>query len=166
MMKRSLALVTVMLFMPSASADVYVKVDAEGNAIGGAIMCDAATCGVDSKYSRITLNAGERYQLQGVGVTHGIGNNNADTQVKHDLITNEWILTKESAPVERFTTTDTRVVEATKPIYIDTSTAIIDTSTVLSDTATVLSVDVFTWESFWVQFQKWFTEFMKVWGRL
>jgi hypothetical protein len=175
-MKRSLALVTVMLFMPSASADVYVKVDANGNAIGGAIMCDAATCGEGSQYSKLTLNEGERYVLQGVGVHHGIGNNNTDTGVKHDDRSNEWVITRnESTPapiVERFTvltlTPAPTLQETTqvKPITTETQTVSIETSTVLSDTATVISGDVFNWESFWVQFQKWFTEFIKVWGKI
>jgi hypothetical protein len=176
MMKRSLALVTVMLFMPSASADVYVKVDSNGNAIGGAIMCDASTCANDSEYSKLTLNEGERYVLQGVGVHHGIGNNNLDTGVKHNDVTNEWIITRnESTPaptVERFTVITPSYAptlqETTqvKPITTETQTVSIETSTVLSDTATVISGDVFNWESFWVQFQKWFTEFIKVWGKI
>jgi len=90
----------------TASADVYVKVDAQGNAIGGAIMCDAATCGAGSLYSQLTLQPGERYVLQGVGVHHGIGNNNPGVDVKHEATTNEWVVTNNNAPapvVERLT---------------------------------------------------------------
>lgn len=175
-MKRSLALVTVMLFMPSASADVYVKVDANGNAIGGAIMCDAATCRAGSQYSQLTLQEGERYVLQGVGVHHGIGNNSQDTGVKHDSRSNEWVVTRnESAPVptvERFTVltpAPAPVVQETtqvEPITTETQTVSNETSTVLSDTATVMSFDTFNWTTFWLQFEKWFTEFIKVWGKL
>jgi hypothetical protein len=49
-----LGLVFALASAQSASADVYVKVDAQGNAIGGAIMCDAATCGAGSLYSQLT----------------------------------------------------------------------------------------------------------------
>ena len=77
-----------------AHADVYVKVDANGNAVGGAIMCDAGTCGAGSQYSQLTLQAGEQYVLQGTGQA-GIGNNNPNTQVKVDIETKEWTVTRQ-----------------------------------------------------------------------
>jgi len=96
-----LAYAALSIFATDARADVYVKVDANGNAIGGAIMCDAGTCGAGSEYSRLTLQPGERYVLQGTGHA-GIGNNNPNTEVKVDLQTNEWIVTREVVvvPVE------------------------------------------------------------------
>lgn len=84
----------MLLGVTPAYADVYVKVDANGNAIGGAIMCDAGTCGAGSQYSQLTLQAGERYVLQGTGQA-GIGNNNPNTQVQVDLQTNEWTITRQ-----------------------------------------------------------------------
>lgn len=94
-MKRiSIALVLGLLLATPAAADVYVKVDANGNAVGGAIMCDAGTCGAGSEYSRLTLQPGERYVLQGTGHA-GIGNNNPNTQVKVDLETKEWTVTRQ-----------------------------------------------------------------------
>jgi hypothetical protein len=83
-----------LLLATPAAADVYVKVDANGNAVGGAIMCDAGTCGAGSEYSRLTLQPGERYVLQGTGHA-GIGNNNPNTQVKVDLETKEWTVTRQ-----------------------------------------------------------------------
>ena len=173
-MKRSFALVTVLLFMPSASADVYVKVDANGNAIGGAIMCDAATCAADSQYSQLTLQPGERYQLQGVGVSHGIGNNNPGVEVKHEATTNEWVVTREAAPVERFTTyAPSAPAPSVEPVHLETTTVItetqtatIDTSTVLNDTATVTSVDTFDWDAFWLKFETLFRTWLQIWGKL
>lgn len=96
-----LAYAALSIFATDARADVYVKVDANGNAIGGAIMCDAGTCGAGSEYSRLTLQPGERYVLQGTGHA-GIGNNNPNTEVKVDLQTNEWTVTREVVvvPVE------------------------------------------------------------------
>lgn len=96
-----LAYAALSIFATDARADVYVKVDASGNAIGGAIMCDAGTCGAGSEYSRLTLQPGERYVLQGTGHA-GIGNNNPNTEVKVDLQTNEWTVTREVVvvPVE------------------------------------------------------------------
>ena len=170
-MKRVIiGLVIALASAQPASADVYVKVDAQGNAIGGAIMCDAATCGTSSEYSRATLKEGERYVLQGVGVHHGIGNNNPNTEVKHEAATNEWIIsTTQPAPVaqpsapapeptvtvQRFTVITpepTPVVPtsiqtpktdtATVTTKVDTATVTTETTTatVLSDTATVTSI--------------------------
>ena len=159
----------------TASADVYVKVDAQGNAIGGAIMCDAATCGAGSQYSQLTLGPGERYVLQGVGVHHGIGNNNPNTAVKHEAATNEWVIsTTQPAPVaqpstpapeptvtvQRFTVITpepTPVVQvpvqvprsdtATVTTKTDTATITTETTTAVIDTATAL-VDTATTTSF------------------
>jgi opacity protein-like surface antigen len=151
----------------TASADVYVKVDAQGNAIGGAIMCDAATCGAGSLYSQLTLNPGESYVLQGTGYA-GIGNNNPGVDVKHEAATNEWVVTNNNTPaptVERFTTIETRVVAPITEITVETSTAVIDTATALSDTTTVISLIDFDWSAFWVQFEIWFkTFFTSFWG--
>ena len=85
----------LLLIATPALADVYVKVDASGNAVGGAIMCDAGTCGAGSLYSQLTLRAGEQYVLQGTGQA-GIGNNNPNTQVKVDITTNEWTVTRQA----------------------------------------------------------------------
>lgn len=84
----------MLLGVAPANAEVYVKVDSNGNAIGGAIMCDAGTCGAGSQFSQLTLQEGERYVLQGIGQA-GIGNNNPNTQVKVDLQTNEWTVTRQ-----------------------------------------------------------------------
>ncbi len=97
-----------------AYADVYVKVDANGNAIDGAIMCDAGTCGAGSQYSQLTLQAGEQYVLQGTGQA-GIGNNNPNTQVKVDIETKEWTVTRqvEIKPAEPIIINDQTVISYT-----------------------------------------------------
>jgi hypothetical protein len=168
-----IGLVLALATAQTASADVYVKVDAQGNAIGGAIMCDAATCGAGSLYSSLTLQPGERYVLQGVGVHHGIGNNNPGVDVKHEAATNEWVVTNNNTPapvVERFTVnTPAPVVQITpietKTITSDTKTVVFDTATVLSDTNTALSLDGFDWSEFWAQFEIWFKSFFtSFWG--
>ena len=89
------ALVFLALNVANARADVYVKVDASGNAIGGAIMCDAGTCAAGSLYSESTLQPGEQYVLQGTGFA-GIGNNNPNTQVTVDLQTNVWTINSQA----------------------------------------------------------------------
>jgi hypothetical protein len=176
-----LGLVIALASAQSASADVYVKVDAQGNAIGGAIMCDAATCGAGSLYSQLTLGEGERYVLQGVGVHHGIGNNNPGVEVKHEATTNQWVVTNTNTPepvVERFTTIETRSTPDVPVVLPDRPTAISDTATVISDTRTAtvetqtVAIDyatfdwedvdweTFDWEGFMAWFQEWFDQIM------
>jgi hypothetical protein len=175
-MKRVIiGLVIALVSAQTANADVYVKVDAQGNAIGGAIMCDAATCGAGSAYSQATLGPGERYVLQGVGVGHGIGNNNPNTEVKHEAATNQWVISttqpapvaQPSAPVQEPTVTVQRftvitpepapVVQVpvqlpttdTVTVKMDTTTAVIkvDSTTITTETATTV-IDTATATSF------------------
>lgn len=193
-MKRIIiGLVIALASAQSASADVYVKVDAQGNAVGGAIMCDAATCGEGSVYSKLTLGPGERYVLQGVGVHHGIGNNNPGTDVKHEATTNEWVVSttppvaQPSAPapeptVQRFTVITpepTPVVQvpvqppvtdtATVTTKIDTATITTETTTAVVDTATVTSfldeeLDL-NWD--WDKILAWIIAYFdKIWAKL
>ena len=126
--------------IPSASADVYVKVDANGNAISGPIMCDATTCGGESTYSQLTLEPGERYVLQGLGDS-GIGNNNPGVDVKVDITTQTWTVTNNNTPdpiVTIFTPYDPPTPAPINPIAVETSTATSDTATatIKTDTAT------------------------------
>jgi hypothetical protein len=107
----SIALVLGLLLATPAAAEVYVKVDANGNAVGGAIMCDAGTCGAGSQFSQLTLQPGEQYVLQGTGHA-GIGNNNPNTQVKVDIETKEWTVTRQ---VE---------VKPTEPVVINNQSVI------------------------------------------
>jgi hypothetical protein len=104
------ALVTV----ANANANVYVKVDANGVAVDGPIMCDSGTCGAGSEFSRLTLKEGERYVLQGTG-SAGIGGNNPNTQVKVDLQTNDWTITRqiEVKPVEPVVINEQKVISYT-----------------------------------------------------
>ena len=113
-MKKIIIILAIILGTTPAYADVYVKVDANGNAIGGAIMCDAGTCGAGSQYSQLTLQAGEQYVLQGTGQA-GIGNNNPNTQVKVDIETKEWTVTRqvEIKPVEPIIINDQTVISYT-----------------------------------------------------
>jgi hypothetical protein len=139
MKKAIFLIVTLLLGVTPSYADVYVKVDSEGNAIGGAIACTAEVCGnSNSGYSKATLNEGERYVLQGYGQA-GIGNNNSDTQIKVDIPTQTWTITTPQ-DVSTFTPTQPTPISLNpKPVIVDTSTAIFDSSTVLSDTRTVMA---------------------------
>jgi hypothetical protein len=78
----------------------WVRVDANGNAVGQAIVCSSDVCGDrNSPYAQATLGAGEQYVLQANAdpVTNnvaGIGNNNANTQVRVDIPTQAWTITR------------------------------------------------------------------------
>ena len=123
------------------NADVYVPVDADGNAVGGAIVCDAATCGAGSLYSQLTLKEGQRYVLQSAGQA-GIGNNTPNTNVSVNQTTNEWTVTTPQSET-KFTpdkapwTQPVQVVSTPTVIETSTATAVTDTSTVTTDTTTV-----------------------------
>lgn len=133
----------LLISLDKASADVYVKVDAQGNAIDGAIVCDAGTCGdPNSLYSKLTLKEGERYVLQGYGTT-GIGNNTPNTEVKVDIPTNTWTVTTPTTTSTFVPTREesTQVINSNPvitPVVIDSPTVTIsDSSTVISDSSTV-----------------------------
>ncbi len=184
--KAILLAVAITLTQSPAHADVYVKVDANGNAIGGAIMCDAATCGAGSQYSQLTLGKGERYVLQGVGVDYGIGNNNPNTSVRHESENNQWVVTRNSegqgTPAsisERFTvltpspTPKVQIPESprmeTNTVINETSTAIVDTRTVtVAETSTAyvdysaIDWETLDWTTFnWEEFLAWLTAYIE-----
>ena len=145
----TMAALLVLGVIPSASADVYVKVDANGNAVGGAIVCDSATCAQGSLYSQLTLQPGERYVLQGHGQA-GIGNNSPGVDVKVDIPTQTWTVTNTNAPdpiVTIFTPYDppapvVSIVIETTTVTTDTATVTIDTATATIDTSTVKVTDL------------------------
>lgn len=149
-MKRiSILLAVSLAFATPAAADVYVKVDANGVAVDGPIMCDAGTCGAGSTFSQLTLKPGERYVLQGTG-SAGIGGNNPNTEVKVDLQTNQWTVTNTQTQqvVQQFVPQNSPgnnrptpvvqdLVQDTKTAVVETKTATVDSTTVKVDTTTV-----------------------------
>lgn len=158
-MKRiSILLAVSLAFATPAAADVYVKVDANGVAVDGPIMCDSGTCGPNSTFSKLTLKPGESYVLQGTGQA-GIGGNNPGTEVKVDLKTNEWTVTNTQtqqvvqqfvpqnspgndrpAPVVQVSVQETKTATVdTKTVTVDTKTVTVDSRTVMSDSATVIA---------------------------
>jgi hypothetical protein len=124
--------------IPSATADNYVKVDANGYAIGGSIVCDAETCGEGSVYSRLTLGPGERYVLEGLDKS-GRGNSKISVGLSAQMpISNEANTTPQTSE----TTTNVQpLVEpaAIAPTVSETSTITSDTATVSSETRTATS---------------------------
>jgi hypothetical protein len=145
----SILLAVSLAFATPAAADVYVKVDANGVAVDGPIMCDSGTCGPNSTFSKLTLKPGEQYVLQGTGQA-GIGGNNPNTEVKVDLKTNEWTVTNtqtqqvtqqfvpQNSPGNDRPTQVVQVpVQETKTAVVETKTATVDSSTVKVETSTV-----------------------------
>jgi len=159
-MKKIIITVVLALSMTPAYADVYVKVDAQGNAIGGAIVCDAVTCGAGSEYSRLTLNEGEQYVLQGTGST-GIGNNNPDKKVVVDIPTQVWTVTNTTTETieSKFTPQENLLTPA--PVQLETRTVVTDTITARIETATVLNDIDFTSPDWLNEFMSWFNNFIK-----
>lgn len=101
-MKRLIAILILALMapLPAQANDqgAWVKVDANGNAIGQAIVCTAAVCGdTSSLFNKMTLNAGEQYVLQAPasidGNVAGVGAGQGMTSVKVDLETKVWTTT-------------------------------------------------------------------------
>jgi hypothetical protein len=158
-MKKTIMTVVLALSMTPAYADVYVKVDAQGNAVGGAIVCDAVTCGSDSDYARATLAEGERYVLQGLGTT-GIGNNNPDKKVVVDIPTQVWTVTNTTTETieNKFTPQENLLTPA--PVQLETTTVVIDTATAKIETATVLSDIDFSAPDWFAEFIAWFNNIM------
>lgn len=182
------ALAFTLIGLTPTYADVYVKVDANGVAIDGAIVCDAGTCGdPNSLYSKLTLKEGERYVLQGNG-TVGIGGNNPGTtvQVKEEAKQNVWTVTSPTAVQTITVSTDpvapaqTTVVQPTQPTPTkqETTTVTTETTTVTTaDTATALITETpiatiqetatttttydfsaFDWNAFWNWFVIWYEQ--------
>ena len=134
--KAILLAVSLTLANTSAYAETYVKVDANGNAIDGAIVCDPVTCGAGSLYSQLTLGEGERYALQGYGST-GIGANNPDTQVQATE-ENVWTITTPTQ-VQTFTPEQGIYQPPAQQVPV-----IVETTTVLTDTSTVTNLESIT----------------------
>jgi hypothetical protein len=167
-MKRIILLsIALALGQTPAYADVYVKVDAQGNAVGGAIMCDAETCATGSAYSNATLQAGEQYVLQTYG-NSGVGNNNPNTEVKVDIPTQTWTVTT-PASTQVFTPSSGIPTPTPAPSVIDTSTARTDTATATLETATA-TIDILdqepdeTWD--WEKVIAWVVAWFEKWWRL
>ena len=74
---------------PSDPCGGWVKVDASGLVISGAIVCTPSVCGAGTLYSKLTLKEGEQWVQQTkadpvTGNVVGIGNNNPNTTVTYD----------------------------------------------------------------------------------
>jgi len=159
-MKKIIMTVVLALSMTPAYADVYVKVDAQGNAISGPAMCDAITCGAGSDFSRATLNEGEQWVLQGTGQS-GVGNGTSGISVKVDIPTQVWTVTNETTQKiqHQFTPQETIYIEP--PVQLETTTVVTDTATAKIETATVSSNINFTSPDWLKEIMAWFNNFIK-----
>jgi len=108
-MKAKVILITALLLQPTnAFAEdngAWVKIDANGNAIGQAIVCTQSVCGdSNSLYNKMTLQTSERYVLQAPatpnGNVAGIGAGQGAKSVQVDLQTKVWTVVQESEITE------------------------------------------------------------------
>lgn len=97
-MKKIITVIALTLIgITNASADEqggWVKIDANGNTIGGVIVCTPDVCGdKNSTYSQLTLKEGESYVLQTnkmpSGNVVGVTSDNYQ-KVSVDVKTNDW----------------------------------------------------------------------------
>ena len=103
-MKKVIILALLIALVPTTAhaeeTGAWVKVDANGTAIGEAIVCTQSVCGDPaSLYNKLTLGSNERYVLQAPasvdGNVAGVGANQGMDSVKVDLGTGVWT-TKQS----------------------------------------------------------------------
>lgn len=92
----------------SEETGAWVKVDANGNAVGQAIVCTQSVCGdASSLYNKLTLGSGERYVLQAPassdGNVAGVGANQGMDSVKVDLQTGVWTTTQTNTRIDVIT---------------------------------------------------------------
>jgi hypothetical protein len=138
----------------------WVKVDASGNAIGGAIVCTSDVCGdKNSPYAKATLGAGEQYVLQTKAdpVTKnvaGIGNNTPNTQVKVDIPTNTWtVATTQVVESPAHPTTNETVKVKTTSVQtfnpITQPTPVVKTTKTIERVITDMNDPEFDWVTWW-----------------
>lgn len=98
-MKKTIIFALLIALIPTTAhaeeTGAWVKVDANGNAIGQAIVCTQSVCGDPaSLYNKLTLGSNERYVLQAPasvnGNVAGIGAGQGADWVKVNLDTGVW----------------------------------------------------------------------------
>ena len=152
-MKKALAiLITALLLNPTnAHAEdrgAWVKVDANGNAIGQAIVCTQSVCGDPSSlYNKMTLGTNERYVLQAPatadGNVAGVGAGQGPTSVKVDLDTGVWQVENKSThtnPITKEVITTTTVQQFTAE-YAPWVSPIIQYPTIITQTPIVAPIN-------------------------
>jgi hypothetical protein len=111
-MKKVIILVLLIALIPTTAhaeeTGAWVKVDANGTAIGQAIVCTQSVCGDPaSLYNKLTLGSNERYVLQAPasvdGNVAGVGANQGMDSVKVDLGTGVWTTTQSNKYIDPIT---------------------------------------------------------------
>jgi hypothetical protein len=111
-MKKVIILALLIALIPTTAhaeeTGAWVKVDANGTAIGQAIVCTQSVCGDPaSLYNKLTLGSNERYVLQAPasvdGNVAGVGANQGMDSVKVDLGTGVWTTTQSNKYIDPIT---------------------------------------------------------------
>lgn len=150
-MKKIVVLIFCLFFTTPAYANdegAWVKVDANGKAIGQAIVCTPAVCGdSESLYSKLTLQPGERYVLQSKadsnGNVTGVGaGQRANAEVQVNLQTNEWtVITKNEIEIKE--QENVEITEKPKKIKVTAETVLVEKINIDNSLTTVINtVDV------------------------
>jgi len=151
-MKAKVILITALLLQPTnAFAEdrgAWVKVDANGNAIGQAIVCTQSVCGdPNSLYNKMTLQTSERYVLQAPatadGNVAGVGAGQGATSVKVDLQTGVWQVENKSTNTNPFTqeVITTTTVQQFTSNYAPWVSPVIQYPTIITQTPIVAPVN-------------------------
>jgi hypothetical protein len=148
----------------------WVKVNANGEAIGQAIVCTPSVCGnPNSLYNQLTLGANEQYVLQNPatpdGNVSGVGAGQGPTSVKVDLETKVWTISnenkvidpisKEVVGVQKIERTYDRTLQ--KPI----ATKVIDSPIINTTTTVNNSTTINQYAKIMAEYQRWLDEINK-----
>jgi hypothetical protein len=142
----------------------WVKVNANGEAIGQAIVCTPSVCGnPNSLYNQLTLGANEQYVLQNPatpdGNVSGVGAGQGPTSVKVDLETKVWTITNESKVIDPISRevigTQTTQQRYDRTLQNPIETKVIDNRTVNNSTT------INQYAKIMAEYQRWLDEINK-----
>ena len=152
-MKKVLGIVLTALLLQPTNAfaedrGAWVKVDANGNAIGQAIVCTQSVCGDPSSlYNKMTLQTNERYVLQAPasadGNVAGVGAGQGPTSVKVDLDTGVWQVENKSTHTNPITkeVIETTTIQQFTSNYAPWVSPVIQYPTIITQTPIVAPID-------------------------
>lgn len=169
-MKKVLVIALLLVATPAHADDrgAWVKVDANGNAIGQAIVCTQDVCGnKDSLYNKMTLQPGEKYVLQTVaspeGNVAGVGAGQGGGDIKVNLETGEWTATRVAKEEVILPTQEKVAIEKTTVTRLNKD----GSSTLLSETVNTNAVPTLTATTDKMKaFNDWYENWLIEWNKL
>ena len=148
----------------------WVKVNANGEAIGQAIVCTPSVCGnPNSLYNQLTLGANEQYVLQNPatpnGNVSGVGIEQGATSVQLDFETKVWTITYDNKVIDP-TSQEIIGIEKSQQTYDRTlqnpiATTIIDSPIINTTTTVNNSTTINYYAKIMAEYQRWLDELNK-----